>query len=113
MSDEEEVRSGGASRKIMLLVGINGLRWLMIVDCICFVWFGVRAGLYFVCRASFVSMLMTMMSVRLNVVCLMVLSVCWRVNVMCGLILYLVLPLLMLLMAFLSSSAERCLRLLS
>ena len=60
----------------------------MIVDCICFVWFGVRACVrVLVRRASFVSVLMMIMSFVLNVSCLILSSVWLNVNVCWGIML--------------------------
>ena len=73
-TSEAEVRSGGASRKIMCDAGTYVLRCAMMEDCMCLVSLGVRACLCFVCLASFVSVAM-MMSVFLNVMFLIVLRV--------------------------------------
>ena len=75
MSEVEEVRSGGDSSRTMFFGGTNALRWDMIVDCRCLVSFVVRACLCFVCLASFVSVLMMMMSFVLNVSSLILLRV--------------------------------------
>ena len=103
MSEEAESRRGGASRRMMLLLGMCVMRCLMICVCMFFVWSGIRRCLLFVCLASLVRVQIKTVSLRLNVVRLISSSVWERVNVLCRLTLKLLLLLLLLLLLFLFS----------
>ena len=69
-------RFGGASSSTTWSVGTKVAAWAMISDCNSFVWSIVSRCLLFVCRASFVRVAMMIMSVGLNVVCVILLRVC-------------------------------------
>ena len=79
MSVVGEMRSGGDSRKMMLDDGRNFVRCPWMAVCSRLVSSVVFCRRYFVGLASFVSTLMMIVSVLLNVICRILFSVCGRV----------------------------------
>ena len=75
MSDVGESSRGGASKRVMLALGMNWVRCVMICVWRSLVLSGVRRCLLLVCLASFVSVVIMTVSSLLNEVCLIFSSV--------------------------------------
>ena len=103
---------GGDSRIVMFCLGTYLSKCWMIFVCICLVCSGERLFRFRVCRASLVRICIMMESFCLKCVSFILLSVCGRVKVCSGLMLYWLL-LLLLFMYFLISSAVTFFKLLS